>query len=135
VSCSPLICSSESIIQRWTGTRWIDVDHPLAVALSGVHVVAADDVWAVGTNSIGTVIQHWDGTAWTYVPSPDPEDGGELDAIDGMGADELWASGAFLRDDFEQRTVTDPLGGCDPQSAQVTIVANQTTVKNFRLDC
>jgi len=191
VSCEPKFCSSRSVIQRWNGSQWGDVDHPIASQLGGVHVVAADDVWAVGTNNVGTVIQHWDGSDWSEVPSPDPESGGELAAIDGGGAERLWASGSFFDDEsFGEQTlivqapsatqgqvvgdthfsgatvswfgrvtgstsadqfgtynipalpagrytviVTDPFGQCDPASATVRVVANQTTVQDFQLDC
>lgn len=192
VFCEPKFCSFRSVIQRWNGSQWADVDHPLASQLGGVHVVAADDVWAVGTNNVGTVIQHWDGSDWSEVPSPDPESGGELAAIEGSGAEPLWASGSFFDDEsFGQQTlivqapsatqgqvvgdthfsgatvswfgrvtgstsadnqfgtynipalpagrytviVTDPFGQCDPASATVRVVANQTTVQDFQLDC
>src|SRR5437764_621866 len=38
--------------------------------LNGVAVVSANDVWAVGYYSGGTLIEHWDGTSWSVVPSP-----------------------------------------------------------------
>lgn len=190
VFCDPFTCYSQSAIQRWTGTRWVAVNHPLAAALNGVYTVAADDAWAVGTNSVGTVIQHWDGTDWSEVPSPDPAGGGGLNHMDGMGADTLWAVGSFYDDDFDERTltvqapsttqgqvigktnvgnspvswfgpvtgttftdesgnydipglpagtytltVTYAFGSCDPETARVVVVANQTTVQDFQVDC
>lgn len=191
VSCSPQTCFFGSVIQRWDGTQWRDVRHPLASSLVGVYAAAADDVWAVGTSDDGdTVIQHWNGVSWRDVPSPDPGNGGQLNTIDGLGADELWAAGRLFDDDFDQRTLvvqapsttqgqvvgdtnfsdaivswfgpvtgsteadvfgnydipglpagdylltaTSPFGGCDPDSAQVSVIAGQTVTQNFRIDC
>lgn len=189
IFCDPFQCYSNSLIQRWNGSQWTNVEQPLAAQLRGVEVVAADDVWAVGTNNIGTVIQHWDGTAWTRVPSPDPDAGGELNAIDAEGSTAMWSAGAFFGAADQQTlilqapsttqgqvvgetnvggatvswfgkvdgststnqfgaynipglpagrytlVVNDRFGGCDPESAKITVEVNQTLVKDFQLDC
>lgn len=105
VACDPLTCYSRSVIQHLQAGAWVEVAHPLVTALNGVYAAAANDVWAVGTTSLGTVVQHWDGTRWSLVPSPDPEDSGELNAIDGLGSDVFWSSGSFFDDEFDQRTL------------------------------
>lgn len=167
--------------------------------LEGVSAVSATEVWATGfevfcdpfTCYFQSVIQHWDGRVWREVPSPDPEGGGRLDAIDAQGGGTMWSAGSFYDDRTDQctltlqapsatqgqvvgktnvgqspvswfgpvsgTTITDVFGSysiaglpagtyiltvtyafpgtCDPQSARVTVVANQTSVQDFHLDC
>jgi hypothetical protein len=93
------------VILRWNGSQWQAVSHPLSSQLFDVHAVAADDVWAVGTNNVGTVILHWDGTEWASVPAPDKQSGGRLDGIDALGGEDLWAVGSFYDDEFVPRTL------------------------------
>jgi hypothetical protein len=72
--------------------------------LSGVHVLAADDAWAVGSRQppLGTgagdrtLIEHWDGTRWSIVPSPEVDDQVHLlTSIDGNAPNDLWAAGSI----------------------------------------
>src|SRR5438552_5030878 len=43
-------------------------------SLSGIAVVSANDVWAVGTYNNGgsdqALTMHWDGTRWSVIPNP-----------------------------------------------------------------
>src|SRR6478735_4188639 len=73
---------SSTLIQRWNGVAWQQVDSPNpggshGTTLTAVTALAADDAWAVG--SFGAVasgkrslILHWDGVSWTKVSSPNP---------------------------------------------------------------
>jgi hypothetical protein len=66
--------------QHWDGTSWTQSPVPTlgyGSYLTGVSVVAPDDVWAVGTWTkrifIGTskpFVLHWDGKSWAIVDAP-----------------------------------------------------------------
>lgn len=64
--------------------------------LSGVAVVAPNDVWAVGeyraNGSQLAYIEHWNGTAWSLVPAPNTGYSG-LAAISAVSANDIWAVG------------------------------------------
>jgi plastocyanin len=66
------------LIEHWDGTSWSVVPSPdpgpgpwlpagwLPVTqLYGISAVSADDIWAVGHDSL---IEHWDGTSWSVDP-------------------------------------------------------------------
>src|SRR5207249_2791426 len=62
----------QTLVEHWNGTQWTVVPSPNSEPsynyLFGVAVVAANDVWAVGTyNGYGgrTLILHWDGAQWS----------------------------------------------------------------------
>src|SRR4030095_13571955 len=68
--------------------------------LNAVAVVGPNDVWAVGSWSIGSVKQtlteHWNGTAWSIVPSPNLEDWDNvLYAIAVVSPGEVWTVGYY----------------------------------------
>jgi hypothetical protein len=177
-----------SIVEHWDGSQWtIDYNLP-GVLLNGVDALAADDVWAVGTYSVGTLIVHWDGTEWTTVPSPDPGHGGDLRAVDAVTRNDLWAAGYFFNEDDDYRTLIQQApsatqgtvvggtavsgatvswfgpttgttttnefgqyaaaglpagdytfiaayGGCDPDTATVTVIAGKMVTQNFQIQC
>ncbi len=67
------------LIEHWDGSTWSIVpatQPPDSVGtLKGVSALSANDVWAVGSSTIGnaaskTLIEHWDGSTWSLVPSP-----------------------------------------------------------------
>ena len=64
--------------------------------LSGVAVVAPNDVWAVGeyraNGSQVPYIEHWNGTAWSLVPAPATGYSGWT-AIAAVAANDIWAVG------------------------------------------
>ncbi len=77
----------QALTLHWDGVAWTQVPTPLISVdggneFYGVSALAANDVWAVGTDTsyyrYHTLIEHWDGTAWTRVSSPNltaaPED-------------------------------------------------------------
>jgi hypothetical protein len=106
-----------TVIEQWNGSAWSLV----AAAATGqafdqlnqVQCLAADDCWAVGNagptqqnpnflpiypGAAGDqgIIEHWDGSSWSLTPSvnePSP-DGGYLNGISCVDADDCWASGA-----------------------------------------
>lgn len=78
--------------------------------LYGVHAVTMDDAWAVGRldreyapfgSDQNSLTLHWNGEAWSHVPSPSPglfPDGGidvQLNAVDGVASDDIWAAGTY----------------------------------------
>ncbi len=110
------------VIEQWNGTAW--TIYPGGATgqpydqLTNVQCLAADDCWAVGNagptqqnpnflpifpgNAPGDqgLIEHWDGTAWSVVPSvaePGPN-GGYLNGLSCVDADDCWASGATTDD-------------------------------------
>jgi hypothetical protein len=66
--------------------------------LTGVDVLAADDVWAVGYLDNGSVKQplalHWDGSTWTSTP-PVPGAGLLRDVV-AIGPGNVWAAGTYF---------------------------------------
>jgi hypothetical protein len=63
------------LVYHYTGGSWGIVDTS-AVDTTGARIrsvapITADDVWAVGQDSAGTVTLHWDGQDWTSYPTAD----------------------------------------------------------------
>src|SRR5207302_562996 len=79
----------DSLVEHWDGTQWTAMYNIPGVFLYGVKAVASNDVWAVGTFSIGTLIIHWDGSSWSTVPSPNPGHGGDLNDVDSVSSNDL----------------------------------------------
>jgi hypothetical protein len=67
-----------------------------AISLTGISVVAEDDVWVVGIRD-GTrpFAEHWDGDAWTQSRMPYFGHRGYvwLNAVDALASDNVWAVG------------------------------------------
>ena len=69
--------------------------------LSGLSIVAVDDIWAVGKSSLSgslyqTLVQHWDGNSWNLVSSPNfGTESNSLSAIAAVSANDIWAVGAY----------------------------------------
>jgi len=92
---------------HWNGATWSVVPSPNVTpevdnTLSGVTVVASNDVWAVGTQQPTsltdphTLVLHWNGSQWSIVPSPN--DGGStvgnhLVAAAAVSTNDVWAVG------------------------------------------
>jgi hypothetical protein len=95
--------SSVPLALHWDGSEWTDVEVPLVANrhhdLSGVVMIASDDVWAVGDyrNTAGTfrgVTYHWDGDEWSHVPSPIEQiSQSGLEDVVASGPDDVWAIG------------------------------------------
>ena len=93
---------SRTLIVHWDGSSWVRVPSPslgdadAENVLSGVAVVDADDVWAVGwhstidPNSAQALTLHWDGETWTRVANPC---GRFLREVVALSATNVWAVG------------------------------------------
>jgi hypothetical protein len=61
---------------RYDGAGWTETSQPVDIGrLDDVAVIAADNVWAVGTDETNfpefrPIIQRWDGSGWQLVPAP-----------------------------------------------------------------
>lgn len=104
--------ADKTLVLHWNGTAWSVVrapDHPAEDVLSGVAVVSATDVWAVGTfvdrGADGTAfpvgkteILHWNGTAWSVTPSPNGATGDAgLGGVSRVpGTSQAWAVGSTV---------------------------------------
>jgi hypothetical protein len=104
--------------QRWDGARFST--RPIPTPNEGfdelwdVDSLARDDVWAVGTASQPTFettgltdVEHWDGRVWHHVRSPNirfrryEESDNWLHGVAMVGADEVWAVGGVVAENFE----------------------------------
>ncbi len=96
----------QAIAEHWDGSAWTLATFIPGTQMLGVEAVAANDVWAVGTNAFGPLIAHWDGSEWSTVPTPEWGRGGRLSGIEmarnekstspGMRTGPLWAAGHYL---------------------------------------
>ncbi len=118
VFCNGFDCDSISYAIHWNGTNWV-LTNPPGVSLSGVQALASNNVYAVGTYSVGTLITRWTGRNWKTVPSPDPETGGALNEITATPG-KLWSVGSFFTDDFDLRTLVVDT----PSATQGTVTGN-----------
>ena len=71
--------------------------------LTGVDVLSASDVWAVGYCNDGgadrPLALHWDGSAWTSSPVPGA---GLLREVQAVASDNVWAAGAYYNTSRQQ---------------------------------
>ena len=66
--------------------------------LNDVSMLSADDAWAVGSRTAGSVtltwVRHWDGAAWKQVPSPSPgSQENLLRSVATISPTDVWAVG------------------------------------------
>lgn len=95
------IAPAGALIEHWDGTQWNIVPNPASaqdlVALWGLSIRAANDIWAVGEQGRGAGLapfaEHWDGTAWHVVPVPGAGQRGYLTSVSADAADDAWAAG------------------------------------------
>jgi hypothetical protein len=100
--------SNVTLIERWNGTSWNVFASPNAPGgnslFNDVTVVAANDVWAVGSgenmsNQVQTLVEHWNGTNWTIVASPNPPvpaADAVLASVRAVTATDVWAAGYYI---------------------------------------
>ena len=104
-----------TLIEHWNGTSWKVVPSPNGGgggALSGVAVVSASDVCAVGSSSAQTLTEHWNGTSWQVVPSPNvPSTGNLLNSVAVVSAHDVWAVGDYLNADAIPQTLIEQWNG------------------------
>jgi hypothetical protein len=78
--------------------------------LNAISVVAANDLWAVGYSTDGSLsnrslTMHWNGAIWSIVPSPTV--GNDiLYAVDAISANDVWATGRTKVGYSSSRTLT-----------------------------
>ncbi|HEY3209566.1 MAG TPA: hypothetical protein VGL18_07175 [Actinomycetota bacterium] len=90
-----------TLAEHWDGSAWSEVPTPTSFEgwLSGIHALAANDIWAVGSVfedpiESSPIVEHWDGAAWNVVPSPDIELANLFD-VAGTSSSDLWAVGTY----------------------------------------
>jgi alpha-tubulin suppressor-like RCC1 family protein len=93
------------LLVNWNGTTWNFFAPPSEGTQFGeaVTVVSADDVWAVGDGLGGTVSAHFNGKKWSNVNTPTLQGRGAVNDLTGItnaGADDIWASGFGVIDNF-----------------------------------
>ncbi|CAN5139992.1 hypothetical protein BH20ACT24_BH20ACT24_12280 [soil metagenome] len=137
---------SSPLIVHNDGSRWEPVPTPDADEggeLFGVEEAAANDLWAVGT------LYENDDPARTFViNAPSESEGTVVGSTNVGGATISWfgpESGSVETDVFGDYTAAGltegtytfvaTYAGCDPDSAQVTVVAGQTVIQDFQLGC
>jgi hypothetical protein len=69
--------------------------------LTAIEVVAPDDIWAVGFDSVDFIqvnmIKHWDGQHWTHVDAPNVGSFvNQLQSVSATSKDNVWAVGYHL---------------------------------------
>lgn len=91
---------SQGLVEHWDGRQWSVVTSPnsglMGNLLIGLGVVAANDMWAVGSSGDQTLIEHWDGIQWSIVKSADLPRGSysaTLYSITAVTANDVWAVG------------------------------------------
>jgi hypothetical protein len=79
-----------------TGGGGVPAPGTIDTVLTGVDVLSASDVWAVGYYFDGGVNQplalHWDGSTWSNSPVPGA---GMLRKVRALAPDNVWAAGTF----------------------------------------
>src|SRR5260370_3260816 len=89
VSVAVLLASITRLAQAQSAP-WTVVRSPGVGTLTGVASISANDVWAVGDSSSGTLTEHWNGTAWSIVPSPTVANGKFL-GVAAVSTNDVWA--------------------------------------------
>lgn len=93
----------QPLIEQWNGREWTIASLPTQPGLASVYDIdelAPDDIWAVGTDDLGTeadtLVEHWDGQSWT-AQTASYGDGTHyaLQGVRGISADDVWAVGAW----------------------------------------
>jgi hypothetical protein len=91
---------------RFDGSTWssVPMELPNTASMSGVSVLAPNDVWAVGDvfnvgqQHFSSVIQHFDGTKWSLVPGPHFKDGDRLFGVKAIASNDVFAGGESRSD-------------------------------------
>jgi hypothetical protein len=93
---------SNTLVEHWDGAKWSVVASPNVAGapgsfLSGVAVVSARDVWAVGyviASQTTALIEHWNGVKWQIVAGPTGTHESRLNAVVHVaGPKTAWAVG------------------------------------------
>ena len=86
-----------------TGPGGVPVPGTIDTVLTGVDVLSASDVWAVGYYFDGSVNQplalHWDGSTWSNSPVPGA---GMLRKVRELAPDNVWAAGTVYNGSLQR---------------------------------
>jgi len=94
--------ADRSLVLRWNGTIWRKVRspnpaHATNVVLRGMESVSANQVWAVGSDKIGSTVKTlaiaWNGRGWKQVATPSPGGSALLRAVTATSSSNAWAVG------------------------------------------
>lgn len=95
-----------ALAMHWDGSSFTLTDVPLMHSqgdrLSAIHVIATNDIWAVGgskTSASGpkAYIVHWDGSSWSLSDEPTPGMLSKLKDVKAIASNDIWACGeAFV---------------------------------------
>jgi len=74
---------SVPLIERWTGTKFVQVTQPVKSGdLAAVTVLSKTSAYATGSAGSGaTLVEHYNGKQWAQVSTPSPSDGGYLASV------------------------------------------------------
>jgi hypothetical protein len=118
-SAAPYRYNDRTLVLHWNGTTWkrIPSPHPgvrpVGSSLSGVAVVSAKNIWAVGSYSPRapssghhtlTLVLHWNGKKWRQVPSTNPAGNSGFNVLYGvaaLGRNDVWAVGGSWNSQFQ----------------------------------
>lgn len=90
--------NTHPLIEHWDGKQWSLMTLSVYGGLTGISVVSANNVWAVGADLTGStngaLIEHWNGQQWSTVAPPSlGADMGALYAVKANSANDIWAVG------------------------------------------
>jgi hypothetical protein len=96
----PTATTTRARIQHWNGSAWSLVPSPNGPAGGGilyaVEAVAANDVWAVGSDAQQIITLHWNGSQWSLVPTPPlVANTSYLLGVSAVAANDVWAVGYY----------------------------------------
>jgi len=136
-----------TVIQHWDGNAWRSVPSPDPGVGGSLDAIdgGAGQLWSSGAHFDREFDQRT-----LIVQAPSTTQGQVIGSTNVSGATVSWfgrVDGTTTADQLGDYdipglpagrytvTVTNPFGGCEPGSARVRIVANQTTVQDFELTC
>jgi hypothetical protein len=136
-SCAGTSCApTQSLALHWDGTNWSAVPSPNPGSsdthLNAVSMPAANDAWAVGSESsdgstYGNVVMHWDGSAWNTVTVTNPGTANnDLFGMTRLSANDMWAVGDFDSGSGVRTQTQHYSGPCASPTATLTSVASLT---------
>lgn len=106
----------QPLVLRWNGSSWdqLEVANPnLDSYAYGVKLLAPNDAWIVGGQAgfcSGGMAVHWDGSSFRVTPTPGScvlpggTPGFDLEDVDGVASDDVWAVGGGSDGDFSAQT-------------------------------
>ncbi|HLG78589.1 MAG TPA: hypothetical protein VFA09_04210 [Ktedonobacteraceae bacterium] len=107
--------ANQGLIEHWNGAKWSVITSPQAGSTSflyGVAASSANNMWAVGYSSSGTLTEQWNGTKWSIVTSPSPGTiGNALYAVTDVSAGDAWAVGGFSNNGYTGESLAEYWNG------------------------